>query len=85
VEINYLARTVSSTTPEQLKPGETYVAIPNGKSPYLCVENRGKGRFIVALDTGVLYEPRDFPTTRFVPCIAKVLVDLDPPESRRNE
>jgi len=75
VEINYLVPVDALITADRCKQGQTYAAVPNGKSPYLCVYSMRHGRMLVALDSGTCYEPSAFPTTKFREIDCKALVN----------
>jgi hypothetical protein len=75
VEIEYSIPIAELVKPEACKPGRTYLAAVNGKAPYLCIHSLKHGHMLVALDTGVCYDPSAFPTTSFRECSCKVIVD----------
>lgn len=67
MKIQYESPLDDSVSAHELKPGQCYWIAKNGMAPYLCAQAAGK-KYVVALDTGTLYEAGGFPTSRFLPC-----------------
>lgn len=73
MEIEYDGQGLKRLSPTQFERGRTYFIVPNGKAPYLCCSHNG-GHLLLALDTGVLYDPKAFVTSVFVEVPCKVVV-----------